>query len=221
MGAMLTIELPASRLPMKVCGLTRQEDADCCRKLHVGLTGFIFAAGSPRAIAPEQAASLDTGTALRVGVFAGASANEIKRVMETARLDFAQLHGNENERFCRDVGPDRVIKVIWPDRLPDFAGQGGIASLSAECARFAPVCRAFLLDAGATGGGSGRTLAWDRLRDFHPERPWLLAGGLGPGNIAEALRRCRPFAIDCNSGVEDSPGRKNSDKLTAVADYFG
>jgi phosphoribosylanthranilate isomerase len=148
-----------------------------------------------------------------VGVFAGQSVEEVIRILECARLDYAQLHGGENEEFCRAIGPERVMKTLWPER----SGSVRLEDLEAECARFAPVCAFFLLDAGPRGGGSGRSLAWEDLRAFAPPRPWLLAGGIGPENLSRALATCSPWAVDCNSGVEEAPGLKALQKLLDVA----
>jgi phosphoribosylanthranilate isomerase len=205
--------MPGS-LPLKVCGLTRALDAQLCLDLGVRFTGFIFVRRSPRYIAPEAVAAMPggrAGAAARVGVFAGQSVAEVLRIMKAARLDYAQLHGGEEVKFCRGVGAERVIKVFWPLALP------GPDFLSAECARFAAGCAFFLLDAGSRGGGSGESLPWADLRGFSPPRPWILAGGLGPDNLEEAVKTCLPWAVDCNSGLEDAPGVKNIGKLEAVA----
>lgn len=202
-------------LPLKICGVTRDEDARLCAAIGARYVGFIFAASSPRVISPERAARLDAGGALRVGVFVGASPEEICRVAKRARLDYVQLHGGENVAVCRAIGPERVIKVLWPEALTGSAD--ALAALRPECERYAPVCAMFLLDAGQSGGGSGRNLCFASFDGFAPPRPWLLAGGLGPHNLAEAARSCAPHAFDCNSGLEESPGRKSPEKARAVA----
>lgn len=204
-----------TRLPLKVCGVTREEDARLCAAIGARYVGFIFASKSPRFIPPERAARLDAGGALRVGVFVGAPPEEICRAAKQARLDYVQLHGGEDAAVCRAVGPERVIKVLWPDASPGSAD--ALAALRTECERYAPVCAMFLLDAGQSGGGSGRSLRFASFGDFAPPRPWLLAGGLGPHNLAEAARSCAPHAFDCNSGLEEAPGRKSPEKARAVA----
>jgi phosphoribosylanthranilate isomerase len=211
---------PDGALPAKVCGLTRASDVRLCLELAFRCTGFIFAPGSPRRVSPEQAAALPAGDALRVGVFAGLPAGEVLRVMKTARLDMAQLHGDEDEDFCRAVGPERVIKVLRPQRFtaayPEDAGET-TDLLHRQCLRFAPVCALFLLDAGLSGGGTGRTLRWEALRSFNPPRPWILAGGLAPDNLEKAFAACSPCAADLNSGVEERLGVKDTAKLKAAA----
>jgi phosphoribosylanthranilate isomerase len=178
------------------------------------MTGFIFTPASPRCISPQTAAGLPKGGAARVGVFAGQGAEEVLHIMDQAKLDYAQLHGNEDETFCRAIGRERVIKVLWPEKL------GGRDDLLAQCQRFAPVCSFFLLDAGKQGGGSGASLPWENLRAFSPPRPWLLAGGLSPENLPQAMLFCSPHAFDCNSGIEEAPGLKSASRLAALARIF-
>ncbi len=202
---------------VKVCGLTRAEDVQLCLELGVDMTGFIFASGSPRRITPARAAGLPRGRALRVGVFAGQSPFEVVRIMKESGMDYAQLHGGEDAAFCRAVGPERVIKVLWPQRLgrekaaPTAKDMGAL--LRRACEPFAGACSFFLLDAGAGGGGSGKALPWNELAASGLPRPWLLAGGIGPENAVEAYTACLPHGLDCNSGLESAPGVKNARAL--------
>lgn len=200
----------------KICGLRREEDLRLCHELGVDFTGFIFARQSPRFVQPEAVAPLPVhypaapaGRPLRVGVFADQSLDEIRRVASMARLDLLQLHGGEEEDFCRALRPERVIKVLWPQRL-------GRQGLEDEMRRFAPVCAWFLLDAGQSGGGSGGHLEWRDLADLRPPRPWLLAGGLGPDSLPEALAACSPDGVDLNSALESAPGEKDHTRMRAA-----
>lgn len=198
------------RLLVKVCGMTRQEDADACMELGADLLGFIFHAPSPRNVSPEQAAAIRTAGVLRVGVFVRQSADEVRAIMQAARLDLAQLAGNQDPEFCRAVGPERVVRVFFPERL------GGIPELEAELAAFAGCMRYALLDAGASGGGHGRSLPFASLANIRTPCPWLLAGGLSAANLAEALSQCTPAGVDLNSGVESEPGKKDREKVAAA-----
>lgn len=201
---------------IKICGLTRREDASLCASLGADFMGFIFAAASSRRVTPTFAASVPAQKKIsKVGVFANQPLEEVLRVMDEAKLDYAQLHGGEDEEFCRAVGPERVIKVLWPERLAPV-NSSPLRALEKECGRFAPVCAYFLLDAGTGGGGSGKETPRRELGSFSPPRPWLLAGGLGPGNVAAALAECSPQGVDCNSGVEVSPGLKDEEKLRTL-----
>lgn len=197
---------------VKVCGLTRLEDVALCHELNIDFTGFIFVASSPRCLTAAEAAALPRGRAIRVGVFAGQSLDEVQRIMDETGLDYAQLHGGEDADFCRALGAKRVIKTLWPQRYGLF-GPALLEALHADCAVFKDACSLFLLDAGNTGGGSGKELPRSDLAAFVPPRPWLLAGGLGPANAAKALRECAPTGLDCNSGVESAPGVKDEKAL--------
>ena len=196
-----------SDLMIKVCGLTRQEDADLCTALRVSLTGFIFHPKSPRNITPEQAADIDTGTAMRVGVFVDQGVEEIDRVMGQSMLHLAQLHGGQDVDFCRDLGRHKVMKVFWPESYADWD------AFALDLERFAPHSRFWLFDAGKSGGGHGTTLQGSLLTGFKTDKSWFLAGGLGPDTIEQALVTCRPCGVDLNSGVESAPGIKDHDKL--------
>ncbi|MGJ3522838.1 phosphoribosylanthranilate isomerase [Nitratidesulfovibrio sp. D1] len=201
------------RLLVKVCGLTRQRDADACAAAGVDLCGFIFHPASPRAVTPAVAAGLHSHGMARVGVFVRQSADEVLAVMDAARLDFAQLHGGQDAVFCDRVGPERVIRAAWPQRYVDRA------ALEAELAGLAPHVRCFLLDAGTSGGGRGVTMDWAALRGLDPGAPWLLAGGLAPDNLAGAVAACGGgslVGVDLNSGVESAPGRKDAIRVAAA-----
>lgn len=192
---------------VKICGMTRPEDVVGCAEAGADLLGFIFAAKSPRRLTAAQAAALPRTTAKRVGVFVEQSLDEVLAIMDAADLDFAQLHGGQDAEFCRAVGPQRVIRAFWPQKHPDTA------ALAAEVQRFAGAIRYALLDAGTSGGGHGKSLPFAPLADFSPSMPWLLAGGLGPDNVAEAVAQARPHGVDLNSGVESSPGLKELAKV--------
>ena len=149
------------------------------------------------------------GSAKRVGVFTRASLADIEAATRLASLDYVQLHGGQSATFCRAAGPERVIKVFWPERHSR-------ASLEAKLAAFAPHCAYFLFDAGKGGGGSGKTFAWEMLRDMAIPRPWFLAGGIGPDNADTAVAACSPWGLDINSGVEMSPGVKDAEKIRSI-----
>lgn len=196
-----------SALIVKVCGLTRPEDVIGCAAAGADFLGCIFAAKSPRRVTPAQAAALPRTDAKRVGVFVEQTVPEILAIMDEAALDLAQLHGDHTPDDCRAIGPRRVIRTFWPDRYPDLAG------LAAAMAAYAGAAGYALLDAGSAGGGHGRTLDWAALADLDAPMPWLLAGGLGPDNLAEAIATARPHGVDLNSGVETSPGVKELAKV--------
>lgn len=195
---------------IKVCGLTRQQDADAAARLGADFCGFIFHPASPRHLTPQAAAAIATAGMARVGVFVEQEADEILAIMEEARLDFVQLHGAQSRACAQRIGASRVIRVLWPEL---YAGR---QELEADMEAHAPACAWFLLEAGRGGGGSGRTQDWTRLAGLRPPRPWLLAGGLTPANAGAAAAACRPDALDFNSGVEEAPGIKSPELLAAA-----
>ena len=195
---------------VKVCGQKRAEDEREAAEQGVDFCGFIFHPQSPRAIAPARAAELDSGDCRRAGVFVEQGSEEILGVMETARLDFAQLHGRQSVDCALRIGPERVIRVLWPERF------ASVSALQAEIDRHARACAYYLLDAGKRGGGSGRHLDWHSLSELRFPRPWLRAGGLSADALGEALRLCSPDGVDLNSGVETAPGVKDAARLRAA-----
>lgn len=191
---------------VKVCGMTRQEDVDFCDALGVDLLGFIFHPPSPRSVAPQWVAGQSPERALKTGVFVRQGVDEIDAIAREAGLDLLQLHGGHTLEQCRALGPERVIKVLWPQRYATAE------LLQADMLLFAPACRAILLDSGTSGGGHGTSLDPLELRRLKCPHPWYLAGGLGPHNLA-AMKTTGAAGFDLNSGVESAPGIKDHDKV--------
>lgn len=197
---------------IKICGMTEQHVIDRAAALGADMCGFIFHPASPRNISPAQAAGLETHGMARVGVFVEQSPEEIATVMYGARLDFIQLHGGQSAEFASVFPAKKVIRVLWPKRY------ASLAALQADLDAFAPTCGMFLLDAGM---GGGTTLDWDAIAGLRFPRPWLLAGGLGPENVREALASCSPDGLDLNSRLESSPGRKSLERMDALFAALG
>lgn len=194
----------------KVCGMKRQEDLDLAMDLDVRMCGFIFHPKSPRYIAPEDAAALESGTMLRVGVFVDQDAEEITRIMDIARLDLAQLHGQHSIVCAKSIGAHRIIRVLWPEKYTS------LEELLDVMQSYAESCSYYLLDAGQSGGGSGKHLQWNVLKTMQTPHPWMLAGGLQAEALCKVFYHCVPDSIDCNSGIEDAPGIKNKEKMCHV-----
>jgi phosphoribosylanthranilate isomerase len=195
---------------IKICGLTKIEQA---RRIAIsGATdlGFICVPSSPRYLTLPQLgaiiADLD-GLVNTVGVFADVSVAEIDRIVTQTNLDTIQLHGMESVAFCEQLRralPDKEIIKAWRVR----------STQDLELVRaYSQVVDSLLLDAyhPQALGGTGQTLDWGQLQGFQPSIPWLLAGGLTPDNICTALSQVDPDGIDLSSGVEISPGNKNLD----------
>lgn len=170
---------------VKVCGITNQEDADAAAGADA--IGFNFYPKSPRYVRPDVAAGIHT-TALRVGVFVDLPAAEVASIAAEARLDVVQLHGSEQ---VGDYLPLRVWKAFRVT-LGDAEG-----------------AEAVLLDGPAPG--SGEAFDWSRVGAT--EVRLILAGGLGPDNVAEAIRQVRPWGVDACSRIESAPGKKDHDKM--------
>lgn len=172
---------------VKICGITRAADAEFAEELGADYLGFIFVKESRRYIAPERVPR--TARARRVGVFRGASLDEIRRTADVARLDMIQIHGAP-----LPVGLPLIHAFTVQDALPD-------ATTDAEFVLF------------DTGGGVGRAFDW-RLLDGYPRtKPFFLAGGIRPENVAAAIAQTRPYAIDVATGVESGPGIKDFLKM--------
>jgi phosphoribosylanthranilate isomerase len=190
----------------KICGITRVEDAQHAVAHGATALGFVFWPKSPRAVTTEQArAIVDTlpGAIAAVGVFVNASADDIRRIAAGARLSAVQLHGDESPDLAREIaGP-----VFRSATLAD----------AEHVIREWPESATLLLDAAdpVRRGGTGVTVDWTKAGAIARARRTVLAGGLTPANVAEAIALVRPFGVDVSSGVESAPGIKNGDKVAA------
>jgi phosphoribosylanthranilate isomerase len=204
-------------LRIKICGITNAEQGQAIAQLGAHALGFICAPASPRYVTPEQIRqivdSLESTTVRCVGVFVDTPAEQIAQIVAIAQLTAIQLHGGETPEFCRDLRQRLPqIELIKALRVRDRATLD-------QTQFFVDWVDTFLLDAyhPQLHGGTGKTLDWSALQTFSPGRPWLLAGGLTPLNVNEALRSLSPDGIDLSSGVELSPGQKD---LSKVLDLF-
>jgi phosphoribosylanthranilate isomerase len=196
---------------VKVCGITRPEDAELAVDLGAWAIGFILWEGSARAADPAVAAGISAALRRRVqtvGVFVNASPDEIARAADALQLSHVQLHGDEGPSFCAEVARRTGAKVIKAVRIAD-------ASDFQDLERFHTDYH--LLDTAARGlrGGSGRTWDWGLAARRRRKVPVILSGGLTAENVADGIAAVEPFAVDVASGVEASPGIKDPDKLAA------
>ena len=184
---------------VKICGVTRIEDAKAAAAAGADAIGLVFVACSKRCIDPIRARAICLSLppfVSRVGLFMDHSVEEIEQVLATVPLDTLQFHGSETPAQCAAFGrPWIKALAMGADRLPDW-----------DCWQEA---QALLLDSHGGGklGGSGQRFDWTRVPVLG--RPWVLAGGLNPANVAGACRQMRPDAVDVSSGVEKSPGIKD------------
>jgi phosphoribosylanthranilate isomerase len=198
---------------IKICGITRVDDALCAAGCGADAVGFIFHPASPRYIAPERVqqivAALPRGIAT-VGVFVNREAEDVARTAADCGLDLIQFHGDESPEYCRRFPPERIVKAVFP-RSPE-----DLRALDAY------EVRAFLVDARDADryGGTGKRTDWDLAARLAKVRPLILAGGLSIDNIGEALAAVAPGAVDINSGCERSPGIKDHARMKRIIDFI-
>lgn len=200
---------------VKICGLTRAEDALLARKLGAWALGFIFYEGSKRCIGAAAAASIISQLpkpAPTVGVFVDQT-KDIASIAQETKIAGVQLHGDETPEECLRIKHETGCFVIKAVRLKT---QDDVARISL----YKGVADYILLDAAAQGayGGTGVTGDWELAASAVKSRaaPFILAGGLNENNIAQAARHVRAYAYDLASGVESAPGVKDADKLSSL-----
>jgi phosphoribosylanthranilate isomerase len=189
---------------VKICGITRLEDALDAARLGADWVGFNFWTRSRRYIAPEAAAPIVAAlppSVLPVGVFVDPAPEELARAVQVSGVRTVQLHGDESPAFCA-AAPVPVVKGI---RVRDAHSLAALAAYEVS---------AFLLDSATPGyGGSGTGFDWSLAAEVAAEVPLWLAGGLTPENVGEAVRRVRPRGVDVASGVESAPGVKDLQRM--------
>lgn len=196
------------RTRVKICGITRLEDALAAAGAGADAVGFVFYAKSPRAVSPQRAREMALALppfVSRVGLFVDAPPETVSDILETVPLDLLQFHGEEAPADCARFGRPYLKAVPMAD------GGDPLACMD----RF-PHAAGFLLDSHGNGktGGTGVAFDWDRIpRDLR--HCVVLAGGLNPDNVAEAVRRVRPWAVDVSTGVEVRPGVKDPSRIQA------
>jgi phosphoribosylanthranilate isomerase len=196
---------------IKHCGITRLEDAHLAAEAGAWALGMIFWPGSPRRCDLDEAQLI--GSALRrtvhlTGVFVNQRLDEIDLAVQSAGLDFVQLHGDEGPIFCSEVARRTGAKVVKAVRVKSRATLQAAAAYHTDF---------LLLDAHVEGvpGGTGQTIDWELVRRARLVAPLILSGGLDAGNVAEAIAVTEPFAVDVASGTESAPGVKDPEKLRA------
>ncbi len=202
-----------NRVRIKICGIKREDDALAAVHAGVDALGFVFVPGTPRFVEPAAARRIIDRLppfVARVGLFVDADAETIAATLAATGIDTVQLHGEETPEFAEQWrGRAKVMKA--------FRMRGPETLESMEPYRHA--VDAWLLDAHVPGvsGGTGARFDWDLAVEASCRGvPIVLAGGLRPDNVAEAVARVRPYAVDVSSGVESSPGRKDASKVRAL-----
>jgi phosphoribosylanthranilate isomerase len=201
-----------SRIFVKVCGITRPEDGLLAAEAGADAVGFVFYPMSPRRVQPAQAAAIARELpplVTRVGVFVDADRDEMARTADEVGLDLLQLHGEEPPAALEGL-PRRALKAVrvgagfTPEDALRFGAAAGV------------VVDTRLVGQTALPGGTGTPFDWTLVRGLRDRVSFLmLAGGLTPDNVAEALTEVRPHAVDVSSGVERLPGKKDPERVRA------
>lgn len=183
-------------------------------KAGADVLGFVMYRKSPRWVEPAAAKTIVARLppfVLAVGVFVNEEADRVRALMDECGFALAQLHGDETARYCQDLGRPVLKALRLKDRetilaLREYQGRANM--------------RGFLIDAFSDQayGGTGRTVDWTLAQEAARSTPIILAGGLTPANVAEAISRVRPYGVDVSSGVELSPGKKDPDKVKAFVE---
>ncbi|MDG4474597.1 phosphoribosylanthranilate isomerase [Thiovibrio frasassiensis] len=199
-----------ARTRIKVCGMREVAEVAAVVEAGVDAIGMIFVEQSPRYVEPERARDIVASLPPfvdAVGVFLDQDVATVNEIVRSCGLTMVQLHGEESPAYCAEINC-RVIKVFRV--RPTLSTE--------DLAPYAGVVSGFLFDTfhEKIAGGTGDTFDWHLLEKLSPPRPIILAGGLTPENVGEAIRQAHPFAVDLNSGVEISPGRKDLVKVRAA-----
>jgi len=195
---------------IKICGIKNVTEALAAKDAGADLIGFNFYPKSPRYIDVDRCRSIMSVMwkymhITYVGVFVNASVKEVRATMQICGLNLAQLHGDETSEMLDELG-GKAFKAFR-----------GVADMETDKQMIANNAPAFLVDASVKGlyGGSGVTADWNGAAELAKKYPLLLAGGLTPENVAEAVRKVRPWGVDVASGVEAAPGKKDAEKMFA------
>jgi phosphoribosylanthranilate isomerase len=199
------------QLKIKICGLTNLEDALAAAEAGADAVGFVFYQKSPRYIDSSAVRAIVRALppfVLPVGVFVNESVETVRDTMDTCGLALAQLHGDESSAYCEQVGRPVLKALRVKDRISalsvaEYQGRAGV--------------RGFVLDACSDQayGGTGLLADWNVAAALAKTCQILLAGGLTPENVADAVTAVRPYGVDVSSGVESSPGKKDHGRLRA------
>lgn len=204
----------ARHIKVKVCGITSAEDALAAVEAGADALGFVFYQKSPRSVVPAVAARIIAALPpliIPVGVFVNEDLATVRSIMDTCGLAMAQLHGEENALYCRELSRPAMKAVRLKDRgsllaLAEYQGRGDV--------------RGFVLDTFSelAYGGTGQTTDWGLAAEVAKQTHILLAGGLTPANVMEAIRTVHPYGVDVSSGVESAPGKKDHAKIRAFVE---
>ncbi len=204
-----------SRVRIKLCGITRLEDAQVAVDAGVDALGFIFYKKSPRNINPDAARLIIEQLPPFVdvvGVFVGKKREELEEIVQYCQLGYAQLHGDESPKYC-----ERLTRFTAPCQVLKALRVGGELKKK-MVTPYNESVRGFLLDTFEKdkAGGTGKVFDWALVNKLELQKPFILAGGLNSDNIVQAIEAVRPYGVDINSGVEKKPGIKDHKKIHEI-----
>jgi phosphoribosylanthranilate isomerase len=202
---------------VKICGITNLDDAAEAVRLGAWAIGLIHFADSPRAVEAAEAVRISAAFRRKcelVGVFVNPELGAVAKAVEDAGLTMVQLNGEEGTSFCAEVARKTGVKVIKAVHVSSAADVHAAEAFRTDF---------HLFDKRGKGlwGGSGESFDWGLLKERRSQVPAILAGGLRPDNVAEAIATTHPYAVDVASGVEAEPGRKDHAAMTAFFEATG
>ena len=206
---------------IKICGIKNIKTLECCIENKVDFFGMIFYKKSPRSIKIQEAQNLinyiQNKSIFSVGVFVNEPINQILQVIKKLKIDYVQLHGEENCAYINELKKETSIKII--KNIPikyseDFLNTKKYSNVDMFLFDYKP-------SKDELPGGNAKTFSWDLISDIKIDKPWFLSGGINIHNINEIKNYTIPYGIDISSGVEDKPGFKNNNKITSLLKFYG
>ncbi|HEY6085746.1 MAG TPA: phosphoribosylanthranilate isomerase [Nitrospira sp.] len=196
---------------IKICGMTNEQDAAAAVAAGADALGFVFYRKSPRYVDPSVVKHIVASLPpliMPIGVFVNEELKTVRDLMDSCGLAIAQLHGDESASYCLELARPVLKAIRVKDRgsflaLAEFRGRAGV--------------RGFVIDTFSNDayGGTGQIMDWSLAAEAAKASTIILAGGLTPQNVAQAIRTARPYGVDVSSGVESSPGKKDHAKIRA------
>ena len=207
-------------MKFKICGIKNLEILDCCVANNVDFFGLIFYKKSPRNIEIKYAQKLVFYSKYKsiasVGVFVNEPITQLQNLLKILKLDYIQLHGNEDKNYISEIKKNNSIKII--KNIPVKSKEDLLKVEKYPNADF------LLFDYKPTEeelpGGNAKKFSWDLIKDIKTDQPWFLSGGISIKNINEIKNYSIPYGIDISSGVESSPGNKSINKINSLFQFY-
>jgi len=205
---------------IKICGIKDIKTLDCCIKNNVDFFGLIFYKKSPRNISIKDALNLINHSRNKkiksVGVFVNEHIDKLNLFLKKIKVDYIQLHGNEDDRYISEIKKYNSIKVIKNIPIRDSEDLLSIKNYTNA--------DMILLDykpvENELPGGNSKKFSWKLIKNIEIDKPWFISGGINIKNIDKIANFTIPYGIDISSGVEDKPGIKNNNKITSLIKFY-